>query len=551
MKNPIKRSIGPFELLLTGVSSIVGSTWLFGSLNAAKTAGPAAILSWVIGALIIIPIGLTYVELGAMFPESGGMVRYARYSHGSFVGFISAWTNWISIVSVIPFEAAASVQYMASWPYAWAHGLFSQGQLTTHGLLASSALVVVYFLLNYWGVKLFVKSNSLITVFKIVVPILTAGGLIWSGFHPENLPLREMQRLAPYGWSAVLTAIATGGIVLSYNGFQSPVNFAGEARDPHRSIPFAVVGGILVTLVLYVILQTAFIGAVAPSSIARGWHGLNFTSPFAQLAFAINLNWLVILLYLDAFISPSGTGATFTATTARMIQAMERNNTMPRILGEIHPLYGVPRYAMWFNLAVAFTFLYFFRGWGALASVISVAVILSYVTGPTSVMALRRYAPNYHRPLRIAGMAVIAPFAFICASLLLYWARWPLTGQFILLTVVGLPIYFFYQSRAGWHEFAKEMRSTWWLAFYLPSMAALSFIGGKSFGGLGWIDNGWDFGAVSLIALFFYFWGVSSGRLTTYLSEAEAPAGSISKDTDGASRPTSAAGGASTAFGEA
>ncbi len=58
-----------------------------------------------------------------MFPESGGMVRYGHYSHGSLVGFIAAWANWISIVSVIPVEAEASVQYMASWPWQWAQDL--------------------------------------------------------------------------------------------------------------------------------------------------------------------------------------------------------------------------------------------------------------------------------------------------------------------------------------------------------------------------------------------------------------------------------------------
>lgn len=68
------------------------------------------------GAAIITTIALTYAELGAMFPESGGMVRYSHYSHGALVGFIAGWANWIAIVSVIPVEAEASVQYMASWP---------------------------------------------------------------------------------------------------------------------------------------------------------------------------------------------------------------------------------------------------------------------------------------------------------------------------------------------------------------------------------------------------------------------------------------------------
>lgn len=64
-----------------------------------------------------------------------------------------------------------------------------------------------------------------------------------------------------------------------------------------------------------------------PSDIAHGWSHLNFNSPFADLAIALNINWLVIVLYADAFVSPSGTGITYTATTSRMIYGMEKTNT--------------------------------------------------------------------------------------------------------------------------------------------------------------------------------------------------------------------------------
>ena len=139
--NTIKRDISPWSLMLTGLGSIIGSGWLFRAWHASAIAGPAAILAWVIGAVVVLAIALTYAEMGAMFPESGGMVRYARYSHGSLVGFMAAWANWISIVSVIPIEAIASVQYMASWPFPWARALVHQGELTSTGLVGSGALV--------------------------------------------------------------------------------------------------------------------------------------------------------------------------------------------------------------------------------------------------------------------------------------------------------------------------------------------------------------------------------------------------------------------------
>jgi amino acid transporter len=197
VKSSIQRNIGPVALLLTGLGSIIGSGWLFGAWKAPKIAGPAAIVAWVIGALVILAIALTYAELGAMFPESGGMVRYARYSHGALVGFVSAWANWIAIVSVIPIEAEASIQYMSTWSYSWAHALFVNGSLAPMGLGLSALLVLGYFLLNYWGVKLFARAHSTITVFKFIIPGATILGLMLSDFHSENFGTTSS--FAPYG----------------------------------------------------------------------------------------------------------------------------------------------------------------------------------------------------------------------------------------------------------------------------------------------------------------------------------------------------------------
>ena len=526
--NTLRRDVGPWALMLTGLGSIIGSGWLFGAWRAAGLAGPGAVWAWVIGAAVIMTIALTYAELGAMFPESGGMVRYGHYSHGSLVGFIAAWANWIAIVSVIPVEAEASVQYMASWPWQWAQDLYfrlpdGHGELSVAGLLIAAALVIVYFLLNFWSVKLFAHSNSAITVFKLVVPAATGLALIASGFHTGNFSVGIHGDAHAMDFAAVLTAVATAGIVFSFNGFQSPVNLAGEARNPGRSIPFAVLGSIVLATIVYLILQVAYIGSVPPELLAKaGWHGIDFRSPFAELAIIVNLHWLAMLLYIDAFVSPSGTGITYTATTARMIYGMQRNGTLPNVLGRLHPVWGVPRPAMWLNLAVSFLFLFFFRGWGTLAAVISVATIISYLTGPVSVMTLRRTAPDMHRPFRLAGLPVLAGIGFVMATELLYWAKWPLTGQIILLMVVALPVYFYYQVRSGWRDFGRQLRGACWLIAYLPVIAALSWAGSARFGGRDYLTWGWDLAIVAVVGLAFYLWGVKSGWRTDSIEAARA-----------------------------
>ena len=230
--------------------------------------------------------------------------------------------------------------------------------LTTKGLVIASLLLLFYFFINYWTVNLFAKANSFITIFKLIVPGVMAGSLFFAGFHSENFT--SYQGIAPYGWASVLTAVATSGIVFAFNGFQSPVNMAGEAKSPNKSIPIAVIGSILIAGFIYIILQVVFIGAVNPSMIVNGWNHLNFNSPFADLAIALGINWLAIVLYVDAFVSPSGSGATYTATTSRMLYGMQQNGYLPNIFGTLHPLYSVPRPAMLLNLAYALCFYFYF-----------------------------------------------------------------------------------------------------------------------------------------------------------------------------------------------
>jgi amino acid transporter len=531
-ESAIRREVGAIALMFTGLGSIIGSGWLFGAWRAAQLAGPGAVYAWIIGAVVILFVAFTYAELGAMFPESGGAVRYGHYSHGSLVGFVAGWAAWIAIVSVIPVEAEASVQYMSSWPWDWAHDLYvhkpnGQGELTTTGLSISAVLVVIYFLINFWSVKVFANTNSAITFFKLIVPAATAIALMCSGFHPENFQVGIHGGHHVGNLAAILTAVATSGIVFSYNGFQIPVSLAGEARRPGRSVPFAIFGSIALSTVVYLLLQVAFLGAVSPDHLSEGWAAMEYSSPFAQLALALNLNWLAILLYTDAFVSPSGTGTTYTAATARMIYAMERSGTAPAVFGRVHPRYGIPRPAMWFNLAVSFVFLFRFPGWGMLAAVISVATIITYLVVPISVMALRRTAPDFHRPLRVPGLKVLAPIAFVLATLMLFWARWPHTGEIMLLLIFPLPVYFYYQAKGNWLDFGRQLKAAWWLLGYLMVITALSWAGSKEFEGKDYIKYGWDQLAVAITSLAFYFWGVRSGWRTPAIIAAERSAADV------------------------
>lgn len=133
-----------------------------------------------------------------------------------------------------------------------------------------------------------------------------------------------------------------------------------------------------------------------PSSMLHehGWSGINFNSPFADMAILLGLNWLAILLYMEAVVSPFGTGVSFVAVTGRVLRAMEENGHIPKFLGKINKKYNIPRVAIAFNAIISMIMVTLFRDWGTLAAVISTATLVAYLTGPTTVISLRKMAPK-------------------------------------------------------------------------------------------------------------------------------------------------------------
>ncbi|MEJ6399703.1 APC family permease [Nicoliella lavandulae] len=517
-KQNSKRKIGLFQIVMLGLSSIIGSGWLFGSWEASKVAGPAAIISWVIGAIVIGSIAFNYIELGTMFPESGGMSKYAQYSHGSLLGFIAAWANWVSLVTLIPIEAVAAVQYMSSWPWSWANwtrGFLSNGEITNEGLFIVFLFILVFTLLNYWSVNLLANFTSVISIFKLAIPLITIVMLLVSGFTPHDFNNPSLGGFMPYGSAPIFAATTASGIIFSYNAFQVVINMGREIENPRKNISRGIVISLAISTAIYVLLQFTFIGSIEPSNLANGWHGVNFNSPFADIAVGLNLYWLTVLLYADAFVSPFGTGVSFVAQTSRTLAAMVTNEHMPKFLGKINKRWGVPRVAMVANLIISVLLVASFRSWATLASVISTSTLIAYLTGPVTVSTLRRIAPNFTRPIRLKLLKFMAPFAFVMASLATYWAKWPTTIEVILVILLGLPFYFYFEWKNQWKETRKQFVSALWMIVYLVFLSVVSYLGSTQFNGINVLPYPLDFVVIIIVALVFYYWGISSYSFQT------------------------------------
>ena len=121
-------------------------------------------------------------------------------------------------------------------------------------------------------------------------------------FHPGNF---HVGHAAPGGVSGVFQAVANAGIVFAFLGFRQAIDFAGEAKNPKRDVPLAIILAVCAGLIVYILLQIAFLGAVPADHLLHGWATLQFDSPFANLAAAVGLSWLTGLILFDAVISPA------------------------------------------------------------------------------------------------------------------------------------------------------------------------------------------------------------------------------------------------------
>src|ERR671936_221638 len=147
----LRREIGFIGLLWASTGSIIGSGWLFGAQGALAAAGPAAIISWVIGALAIMLLALVHAELGGMYPGAGGTARFPHYAFGGAVGASFGWFSWLQAVTVAPIEVLATIQYGQHYSFASSWMKLSGGQnvLTGTGIVAAVVLMAIFTGINF------------------------------------------------------------------------------------------------------------------------------------------------------------------------------------------------------------------------------------------------------------------------------------------------------------------------------------------------------------------------------------------------------------------
>ncbi|MBB2890991.1 APC family permease [Flexivirga oryzae] len=454
----LKRSMSLTQLLFLGVSAQIGSGWLFGVLSAAGVAGPAAILAWLIASVLVFLIALAYCEIGAMLPRSGAIVRYTYLTHGSYAGWIIGWAYWLSAVTIPPIEAIAVVTYLGGkWPsmdflekkngvdiLSWPNGI-------VFGVL----LMLLFFVLNFYGAKFLSESNKWVTIWKLVLPTATFLGLFLvldaDNFHSYG-------GFVPKGVAPIFHAIATSGIIFSLLGFRQALDYGGEVKRPQRNVPLATLGSVVIPGVLYTLLQVAFVGALNWKSMGLhpgDWNMLESgkwaDGPFFHALDSANmalLGALGTLLIIDAAVSPLGAGWVYLGTATRTGYGLAVHRNIPPAF-QSNNKFGVPWVALIVSSVVGCVFFVPAPSWYQLVGFISAAAVLTYMMGGVGLPVMRRTAPSLPRPFRLRQHNFWSGVGFLAAAMILYWAGFSTLVNVFTATFIGLPIFAWYYA---WHE---------------------------------------------------------------------------------------------------
>lgn len=445
-----------YAAIAIGVSSMIGSGWLFASYYAAKETGPASILSWVVGAFFALILALLLAEIATMFSVTGLFSRLLTLTHNRDYGFIVAISNWLGVLIVVPSEAEATVQYLSTVSPKITPYIFLNGHLTWMGIACTIALLIIYWLLNYWGMKSLARSNNIITAIKVIVPIGTALIIMAAAFHPSNFHAYKGSFM-PYGPGSIFHTVVNSGIFYSFYGFNMIAMFAKELKNPKKNIPIALISAIFIALLIYILLQVAFIGAIPQDSAAKGWHQLNFTSPLAQLAQMLGLNVLMIILQADAAVSPSGTAIIFAGSGTRMLTGMSIDKQMPGYFSKTHEKFHFSRRSLTVTILLSIVLTFFFTSWQTIMVLVSVLMLIACIAVPLSFFKLRIDKPDIERVFRAPVGRSLSVIIYLFLTYLLSQA----SVKVLVLAFVLHVVFFLLYSVVYYH---KEIKRTW-LAF--------------------------------------------------------------------------------------
>src|SRR3954452_14414682 len=434
----LKRSVTAIQLTAMGIGAIIGTGIFVVIGKGAGLAGPGVILSFVLAAVACTFSALSYAELASSIPVSGSAYTYSYATMGELVAWIIGWDlileYGVSVAAVAVgwggnVNAFLEAAFGVKLPDAISTSPSDGGVFNLPAVFIVLAITV----LLVRGARESARANLVMVAVKLVV--LTFFIVVaFVNFKADNLT-----PFMPHGFHSVTAAAAV--IFFAYIGFDAVSTGSEEARDPAKSLPFAVIGSLLICMLFYILTAVGALGIATPAQMEGS------DAPLATaLDEGAGVSWAAWILALGALIAITSVVLVIFYGQTRIFFAMSRDGLLPERLADVHPRYGTPA-KLTVGLGILIALLAAFVPLDEIVKLVNIGTLFAFVLVNIGVIVLRRTRPDMPRPYRVPFSPVfpllgVAFAVYLMSDLpLATWIR------FVIWLAIGLAIYGLYGYR--------------------------------------------------------------------------------------------------------